>query len=310
MWSHFSLQWSSGILDSEHQQWSEHFKMVLSDSRGQGLSTRGLDEATSLADYERDIDAIVSKLGLERFILLGMSYKGKIAVRYALEHPERVLALVLWKYYDMLFQSPSVKSYNDVARTDWDLFTRMVPRLSWPEQDPSVVFSVHREAITQSDYLRQMAALSAEPGETALANLQVPTLLLAPRGEILMSGEDQARRAAAIIPNARLVQFDDARGGLSTLDGTTPPAIRAIEQFLQDIGAGDGLSVAHGSSNLSGRELEVLRLLASGRSNRQIADELVISVNTVNRHVSNVFDKTGVANRTEASVYARDHGIA
>jgi DNA-binding CsgD family transcriptional regulator len=62
--------------------------------------------------------------------------------------------------------------------------------------------------------------------------------------------------------------------------------------------------------NLSAREIEVLRLLASGRSNRQIADELVISVNTVNRHVSNVFDKAGVANRTEASVYARDHGIA
>jgi DNA-binding NarL/FixJ family response regulator len=61
---------------------------------------------------------------------------------------------------------------------------------------------------------------------------------------------------------------------------------------------------------LSQREVEVLRLVAAGRSNQQIADELVISLNTVRRHVSNVFDKTGVANRTEASVYARDHGIA
>jgi DNA-binding NarL/FixJ family response regulator len=61
---------------------------------------------------------------------------------------------------------------------------------------------------------------------------------------------------------------------------------------------------------LSHREIEVLRLVAAGRSNGQIAGELVISQNTVIRHVSNIFAKTGVANRTEASVYARDHGIA
>jgi DNA-binding NarL/FixJ family response regulator len=61
---------------------------------------------------------------------------------------------------------------------------------------------------------------------------------------------------------------------------------------------------------LSSREAEVLRLLAAGRSNQQIADELVISLNTVRRHVSNIFDKTGAANRAQAAVYAKDHGLA
>jgi len=310
MWSHFSLQWSSGIFDSEFRQWSEHFKMVLFDSRGQGLSTRGLDESTSLTDYERDIDAIVSKLGLERFILLGISYKGKVAVRYAIAHPERVIALVLFSYQDAFFQSPSVESYRDVARTDWDLFTRMVPRLSWPEQDPSVVQSVNRAAITQPDFLRQNAAMAAEPGDTALAKLQVPTLLLAPRRESRpMSAEDQARRAAAIIPNARLVLFDDVRGGMSTLDETTPPAILAVEQFLQGIAADDALSIAHPSSNLSERELEVLRLLAAGKSNPEIAKELFITRNTVQNHVGSILIKTNLNNRAQAAVYARDHGI-
>jgi DNA-binding CsgD family transcriptional regulator len=60
---------------------------------------------------------------------------------------------------------------------------------------------------------------------------------------------------------------------------------------------------------LSGREVEVLRLIAAGRSNPQIAEELVISLNTVQRHVSNILAKTGAANRTEAAVYARDRGI-
>jgi DNA-binding NarL/FixJ family response regulator len=101
---------------------------------------------------------------------------------------------------------------------------------------------------------------------------------------------------------------------MSTLDGTTPPAILAVEQFLQgiaqDIGTGAAPSIAHASSNLSTRELDVLRLLATGRSNQQIADDLVISLNTVRRHVSNIFDKSGSANRAQAAIYARDHGLA
>jgi DNA-binding CsgD family transcriptional regulator len=60
---------------------------------------------------------------------------------------------------------------------------------------------------------------------------------------------------------------------------------------------------------LSPREAEVLRLIAVGKSNQQIAEALVISHNTVIRHVSNIFAKTGVANRTEAATYASRHGL-
>ena len=57
-------------------------------------------------------------------------------------------------------------------------------------------------------------------------------------------------------------------------------------------------------SGLSRREVEVLRLLALGKSNREIGDELVITEGTVRRHVSNTYDKIGVSNRTEATRYA------
>jgi predicted ATPase/DNA-binding CsgD family transcriptional regulator/Tfp pilus assembly protein PilF len=63
-------------------------------------------------------------------------------------------------------------------------------------------------------------------------------------------------------------------------------------------------------SLLSQREVEVLRLLARGKSNREIASSLVISLNTVARHVSNIFDKVGATNRTEAATYAHHHGIS
>ena len=60
---------------------------------------------------------------------------------------------------------------------------------------------------------------------------------------------------------------------------------------------------------LTNREVEVLRLIAAGSSNQDIADELVISLNTVARHVSNILAKTDAANRAEAAVYASRHGL-
>jgi DNA-binding CsgD family transcriptional regulator len=62
-------------------------------------------------------------------------------------------------------------------------------------------------------------------------------------------------------------------------------------------------------AGLTGREVEVLRLIAAGRSNRAIAQALFISPNTVLHHVSNIFAKTGVANRAEAAAYATRHGL-
>jgi NarL family two-component system response regulator LiaR len=60
---------------------------------------------------------------------------------------------------------------------------------------------------------------------------------------------------------------------------------------------------------LSPRELEVLRLVADGRSNRQIAEELFISVKTASVHVSNILAKLGVASRVEAAAVAHRAGL-
>jgi LuxR family maltose regulon positive regulatory protein len=53
----------------------------------------------------------------------------------------------------------------------------------------------------------------------------------------------------------------------------------------------------------------VLQLLATGRSNRAIADELVVSLDTVKRHVTHILDKLEVANRTQAVIRARELGL-
>jgi DNA-binding NarL/FixJ family response regulator len=66
---------------------------------------------------------------------------------------------------------------------------------------------------------------------------------------------------------------------------------------------------AREDSGLSPRELEVLRLLATGRTNRAIADQLVLSERTVDRHVSNIFAKLGVSSRSAATAYAYENHL-
>lgn len=63
------------------------------------------------------------------------------------------------------------------------------------------------------------------------------------------------------------------------------------------------------AGDLSPRELQVLRLLAAGRSNKAIATELVLSKRTVDRHVSNIFHKCRVSSRAAATAYAYEHGL-
>ena len=60
---------------------------------------------------------------------------------------------------------------------------------------------------------------------------------------------------------------------------------------------------------LSDREIEVLRLVGQGKSNKEIAMDLDISVNTVKVHIGNIFQKINVTSRTEATLFAIEHGI-
>jgi DNA-binding CsgD family transcriptional regulator len=77
---------------------------------------------------------------------------------------------------------------------------------------------------------------------------------------------------------------------------------RSAEAALASVTATpDGLTV---------RELEVLRLVASGRSNREIAEDLVLSVRTVERHVTNLYAKIGARGKADATGYAFRHGLA
>jgi DNA-binding NarL/FixJ family response regulator len=110
-------------------------------------------------------------------------------------------------------------------------------------------------------------------------------------GQACLELED--RDACALELEAALATFREV--------GARPGAER-VEQLL----GGREHRDEHG---LSPRELEVLRMLAAGKSNRTIATELVISEHTVARHVQNIFGKLRVSSRTAATAFAFEHGL-
>ena len=123
-----------------------------------------------------------------------------------------------------------------------------------------------------------------------------------------MSREGQARALLA------LGRPGDRQQAAALLDEVT-----ATARALGICGLGEraaALRVAATSSpppppgGLTGREVEVLRLIAAGHSNRAIAQVLFISPNTVLHHVSSIYVKLGVANRAEAAAYAARRGLA
>jgi DNA-binding NarL/FixJ family response regulator len=97
--------------------------------------------------------------------------------------------------------------------------------------------------------------------------------------------------------------LDIAVGELSAL-GMQPDLEQAIQL------RGQRRTLTSYPDGLTGREVEVLRLLAHGHSNQQIAIELTISLHTAGHHVSNILAKTGAVNRTEAAFYAFQRGLA
>ncbi len=94
----------------------------------------------------------------------------------------------------------------------------------------------------------------------------------------------------------------------ASLDSAREIGMRALEERAAR--RLDGLSGVGAPDELSQREAEVLRLIAIGRSNADIAVALAISVNTVATHVRSILAKTGCANRTEAAAYAMRRGLA
>jgi DNA-binding CsgD family transcriptional regulator/tetratricopeptide (TPR) repeat protein len=168
-------------------------------------------------------------------------------------------------------------------------------------------------AIARRQGSEALTALAAQAeGTVALAEGDVrsalPSLRRAWEAWQELDAPYDAARARVLIAQACAGLGDEDTAGLE-LDAArdtffrlgAAPDLARLDSRIRKRGRGD-----HG---LTGRELEVLRRIARGRSNREIASALVISERTVARHVQNIFAKLGVSSRASASVFAAERDL-
>jgi pimeloyl-ACP methyl ester carboxylesterase/DNA-binding CsgD family transcriptional regulator len=307
VFNHIQLQWAYDSGARWLRRLSSRFRLVQYDHRGRGMSSRGIPaDLYSEEALVLDLEQVVDALALDGFVLFGAQRPGRTAIAYALKHPERVAALILaGTPWDSGTSMPRAL-IEDLAAQDWDAFLSTLARGS--AENRKAVVERWRQTVTQEDWLNlflgmRLSDVSLSRNEL-LGSLRVPTLVIHPR-ETFWNTEPDSKLAAAI-PGAHLVVVD---GGDDFVDhGQT---LNAIDAFLADLPL-PGEHPVEGraiSAVISPREVEVLRLVAAGKSNQQIADQLVLSVNTVIRHVSNIYAKTGAANRAEATAYAARQGL-
>jgi DNA-binding CsgD family transcriptional regulator/pimeloyl-ACP methyl ester carboxylesterase len=251
-----------------------------------------------------DLEAVITRLQLTDVVLLARGPLAHAAIRYAAAHPGRVRAL-------LLFSAPAAGSSwpasfaQRLAADHWDLFLQSFTAFDGRPADHEAALRRMRQTVTQEDWARMIDHWIASDVRPLLAGLRVPALVIHPR-DVIQPLPDASMAIAAGMPNARFVVTD----GASQL-GDPAQGLRAIDQFLASLaeGHGDGVDTQDAFDSLSARELEVLRLIAAGKSNQQIASDLTISLNTVLRHVSNILAKTGAANRTEAASFVHRHEL-
>jgi pimeloyl-ACP methyl ester carboxylesterase len=257
--SHVQLNWSPA---SRFAEWlpglTERFRLVCYDGRGQGMSDRGLGSDYSMTSLLIDLEAIVNRLQLERFVLMGSHASGHAAIGYSASHPSRVRGLVLTPT-STVGKDWSVIANVELAKQNWEFFlsffNQSIPTLEGRAENVEIL----RKSVTQDDWLQMAPVWQDSDVGTLLPKVLAPTLILHPR-QYLNIPVTKSAQVAAVIPNARLTLID----GLSSV-GDAASGLKAIDGFFAELASQSAVVNAPHSANLSERELEVLRLLSHSR---------------------------------------------
>jgi pimeloyl-ACP methyl ester carboxylesterase/DNA-binding CsgD family transcriptional regulator len=279
--------------------------LIRYDERGCGLSDRETGEL-SVDAWVGDLEAVVEAAGLERFALLGVSQGAAIAITYAARHPENVTHLVLYGGYarGRKMRQPDRRIEENALisaiRAGWDdptpTFRRVFSMLFLPEGTPEQM-AWYDDLLRNSTSAETAARLYDARGNIdvleSAARVQTPTIVLHANRDHVVPVEE-GRMLASLIPGARLVLLDSTNHILLGDEPAWASFLGVVHSFL---GAERARSPLHPFVALSARELEVLELVAAGLTNNEIAARLVLSVRTVERHLSNIYGKLGLSGK-------------
>jgi class 3 adenylate cyclase len=232
--SHIQLEWQWPENRRWYERLAENTKLVRYDVRGSGLSERNVSDF-SLDAHVLDLEAVVDRLGLERFVLFGYNNSGPVAVAYAARHPERVSHLILWCTFARgsdYFQSPKGAAIRALRPTDWEVYTETLARLGigWSAgTEAQQLTAFLRECVTQETMIAVGEAIFEFDVTALLPQIRTPTLVLH-RRQVAFPEVSLATELASRIPDVRLVMLEGTP--LPPFLGDTDAVLAAIDEFL------------------------------------------------------------------------------
>ncbi len=308
--SHLQHDWRSPVWRHFLDDLGEVATVIRYDERGFGLSDWNVSDF-SLDARLADLVALIDNLEMPRFVLLGMSNGAPIAMAYAARHPERIGRMIL---YGAVLGGRTLDGPDEKDREET---LRGLIRIGWAKPDRvfrRVFTSIFVPGATEEqklwfDDLQRMStsmenALASRLGrqevdiQDELPSISAPCLVMHATGDRAVPF-DMGMRIASLIPNTRVVPMD-SRNHILLADEpawrTFMDEVRAFLEPERQATAGRA-DITGGLGALSIRERDVLRLAADGLNNDEIAAVLTLSVRTVERHLSNVYQKLGVSGR-------------
>jgi len=296
--------------------------LVRYDGRGSGLSDRDVIDC-SLERCVEDLEAVVQTSKISRFVLFGATIGGITALSYAARHPERVSHLVIVGGFSMgrMARNPTPEQ---IEETELEL---KAIELGWSNDNPAfrqffTSLFIPNATADQAQSLNELMRVASSPTSAinrlrpfhfvdlreSAQKIRCPTLVFHSRSDARIPFE-QGRALAALIPGARFVPLESRNHWVLDTEPAWPHFVRELENFLPALPASPRGAERETLERLTGRELEVLELIAQGLNNGTIGTLLGISEKTARNHVSIVFSKLGVNSRAQAIVWARDVGF-
>ena len=305
--THLEEEWATPTVRAFFEELALRHRVVRYDRIGAGLSDRHLTRPPTPDSELETLAAVHAACGGEPATIFACSCAGLATTAYASTFPERIRKLVFFGGYVSRADIPEAtrRSLVDFVRTNWPLAAQMLAGLFIPRGGGDEIEASSRYQRRSADAEVAAAFLDLDLSSDArpfLAKVTMPALVMHRRGDRTVP-ISRGRELAALLPNARFVTL----GGDSHLPWADDQRElqRALAGFFDDVVRAE----SNGQSPLSGRETEVLRLVAAGLSNREIASSLVLSEHTVHRHVANILRKLTQSSRAAAAAYATRAGL-
>jgi pimeloyl-ACP methyl ester carboxylesterase/DNA-binding CsgD family transcriptional regulator len=294
------------------------------DQRGTGLSDWKFQDL-SFETQVLELQTVVNTQELDRFALLGISHGASIAIAYAARYPEKVSRLILYGGYvrgrskrtDDPRQLETAEVLLELIRHGWGqehhAFRQVYTTMLIPGGTPEQVrwFNDLQRLSTSPEIAAQLQAVAFSTDVSDLAGrVQAPTLVLHSLQDAIVPFAE-GRLAAALIPGARFVPLDSQNHVLMEDEPAWSRFLVEVRSFL-GVGADSQdhpVPKEPVFPELTRREHDVLELIARGLDNAQISEQLVLSQKTVRNHISHIFQKLTVRNRSQAIVLARQAGM-